>query len=752
MKKEIERLHGLGFAVHLLLPKSKRPIEMKWTSGPRKTLDELLKNYKAGMNIGVRLGEASKVGNGFLAVVDCDVKSDNLDDLKKMLDKLGELFPDGELGRAPTVVSGRGNGSQHRYIVTDKPTAPKLLARSPYQVKVLMPSSGRPSKVEHEQLSRDEIKKGVRLRPAWEISLMGEGQQVVLPPSLHPDSGIAYKWGKSLEAVENLPLVVIEGKTLKKEKENLHDFDAVTVDLVGSSLSEKVLGMILTGDGVEDRSAGLFTAAIAMVSAGFSDLEIMSVLTDRDNFLGEVAFEHTKSESRRRAAEWILNYTLKKARAETSAACQFADEMIETPLLSEVEAALQFEEVVTEKDDFTLHIERGRDDKPKNTMKNAQVILQGEFGEAAFLKNEFTNKRICGRDFPWGKKSEAINDETVVLMKKWFSNKYRCEPSSDKIWEAVVSIAAENKFHPIRDWLDSLPEWDGVPRVNTWLKVYLRAHAPEPYLSTISRKVLCAMVARIYEPAIKFDNVLVLEGPEQGEGKSRSVMALAGGQEYFGKIDLKLPKVEKVLLIQGKWVVELDELSGLNKAEVESVKSFLTDTTDEIRTPYGRLPEQYKRQGIFIGTTNKKDYLRDPTGNRRFWPVHVEGLCDVEGLERDRIQLFAEAKLLYEMGEQLWLERDIEILARQVQSERMEYDTWVEVLQDAFNGKDPNWKVSEDGFSMRELFDAQFGPLAAEKDTIQNQMRAAKCLNILGYKSVAKCVDGKGLKRWVKKR
>ena len=385
MMKEIKRLHALGFAVHLLKAKSKAPIESKWSSGERKSIIQLKQSYRPGMNIGVRLGAASKIGKRFLAVIDCDVKSREKKHLDELEDKLFKLFGE-KLAGAPMVASGRGNGSKHIYILTAAPVSPQRLSQASEKVKVHMPSV-KASKSDIERLSTLDIKNGMRMRAAWEISLMGEGQQVVLPPSIHPDSGKHYIWSRPFLRAGDAPLIKI-GVDLapKAERESVvADWKPVEVMLDLEDISPRVKKMIVSGEGVDDNSAALFTAALAMCSAGMSDDAILSVLTDRDNYLGACAYSHTQSKSRLKAANWVKNYTLKKARGETSMASRFAEEVEEVPLTEE-EARAQENEMIEENGfyivgkrggltpDYNLLLEKFREEKPYKTIADMKAV------------------------------------------------------------------------------------------------------------------------------------------------------------------------------------------------------------------------------------------------------------------------------------------------------------------------------------------------------------------------------------------
>lgn len=732
--KTVEELHKIGFSLIWLKPKSKMPLENGWTKGPRKAVSELRKVYKPGMNLGVRLGSTSKIGDKFLAVIDCDVKSTDKKHEREMLQKLKTLG----LGESVTVMSGRGNGSRHIHVVTDKPVTGGRVGQSSEKVKVHMPSVP-PSSFELKTLTGGELEAGYRLRPAWEISLMGEGRQVVLPPSIHPDSGRAYAWQRtrpqgasSFERMVNVPAEASKPTTAR-----LDGFKPVEVDLVGSNLSQQIMATILTGENCEDRSAALYLAAMALVREGFSDNEILSVLTEPGYYLGAVAYQHTESASRKRAAEWIHKYTLVKARRECDSSNDF-DEVLDESELPEAEIMAQHAAAVAvTKDNWQLHLETGKNGgAPKNTAGNVVLIFENVFGKNCFTKDLFSNKRMHNFKAPWGATvGDVLTDETIMLIKLWIGKHYNFEPSNDRIFEAAYVIAFNNAFHPVRDYLENL-EWDGVQRIDGWLKTYLSAVAPEPYLSAISRKVLCAMVARIYRPGCKFDHMLVLEGPLQGEGKSRSIDALAS-TAWAGRLNFRADHKDMVLLTMGRWVLEVSELAGLQQKAGEEVKAFISETTDQVRLPYGRLTEEFPRQCILVGTTNRPDYLSDPTGNRRFWPVLIDGKCDVEGLWRDRDQLLAEAKFVWEMGEPLYLEDDDTArMALSVQKERVEHDAWVDTMTEFFKRvKSENSELREkfgDGFKMGDLF-ANNGPLENEKMDRTNQRRARDCLMHMGY-------------------
>ena len=206
----------------------------------------------------------------------------------------------------------------------------------------------------------------------------------------------------------------------------------------------------------------------------------------------------------------------------------------------------------------------------------------------------------------------------------------------DIVDQAIHLVAYRNVRNSLQDWLNAL-QWDGVDRLDTWLARYCGAEVNE-YTTDVGKCWLIAAVARAYEPGTKFDHMLVLEGP-QGIGKSSIFEILAGG--YFGELN-KFDGKEPAEKLAGRWVIEVGELAGLRKSDVETVKSFLTCRVDRYRPAYGRYVIDVPRTCVFGGTTNADQYLNDATGNRRFWPVPC-GQVDLQLLREERDLLLAEA-------------------------------------------------------------------------------------------------------------
>lgn len=237
-------------------------------------------------------------------------------------------------------------------------------------------------------------------------------------------------------------------------------------------------------------------------------------------------------------------------------------------------------------------------------------------------------------------------------------------------------MASERAYHPVREYLDALPEWDGTERIDTLLTDYLGAE-DSAYTRAVMRKTLAAAVARIYQPGVKFDSVLILNGP-QGIGKSTLFARLAGAwfSDSLTLTDMRDKAGPEKL--QGYWVLELGELAGMKKTDVETVKSFLSRVDDKYRASYGLNVESHPRQCIIVGSTNTESgFLRDITGNRRFWPVRVNGQSGKKPWQLsgdDVLQIWAEAKAAFENGERLYLEGEEAAAAACEQADAMETD------------------------------------------------------------------------------
>jgi putative DNA primase/helicase len=278
------------------------------------------------------------------------------------------------------------------------------------------------------------------------------------------------------------------------------------------------------------------------------------------------------------------------------------------------------------------------------------------------------------KDYEDIKKGTILRDDHVVAIRWHLTKEENSHINTTELEQAIQNQAFKHKINPVRNYLDGL-KWDGDFRLDTWLSKYAGVVQNE-YIKEIGRICLLAAVGRVYEPGVKYDNLLVIEG-EQGAGKSRFVEALGG--EWF--LDMAVKESDKDIVdeMRGAWIIEISELAGFSKKEVDWLKAFLSRRTDRCRLSYGRRSQDFPRQSIFIGTMNPSGdntYLKDDTGNRRFWPI-TAGEIDVEGLKKARNQLFAEA--VYEWkkgGVNLFLQGTPLEMAENEQTQRNMVDPW----------------------------------------------------------------------------
>ena len=323
------------------------------------------------------------------------------------------------------------------------------------------------------------------------------------------------------------------------------------------------------------------------------------------------------------------------------------------------------------------------------------LILQNDPKLAGCLAfNEMDHNIVARKSMPW-RKSKGVSqwvDADDAALRYYLERVYGLS-GKDRIFDAVNVVAQQSAFHPVRDYLDSCT-WDGVPRVSTLLIDYLGAEDNE-YTRAVTRKTLAAAVARIYKPGCKFDYMLTIRG-RQGIGKS-AIIGKLGGQ-WFSDTFTTMQGKEAYEQVMGVWIMEVGELAGMRKAEAETIKLYVSKQTDRFRPAYGRRLQEFPRQCIFIGTTNETQFLRDTTGNRRFWVVDTpnDPARDMwEELTEDTVRLiWAEAVEIYKKGEKLYLPRDLEKKAREVQESYEEENPKAGIIADYLDRLLPeNWNT-----------------------------------------------------------
>ncbi len=309
----------------------------------------------------------------------------------------------------------------------------------------------------------------------------------------------------------------------------------------------------------------------------------------------------------------------------------------------------------------------------KDGLQNLVLIIQHDENLNGIAYNQHRDGIYVKGDLPWKQVKSGWNDSDMSALKVYFDKTYGVW-SPTKIKEALIAVAAERAYHPIKEYLNTLPDWDGVERLDTLLVDYLGAEDNE-YSRAVIRKTLVAAVTRIYKPGTKFDSVLILNGP-QGIGKSTFFERL--GTKWFSDSltinDMRDKAAAEKL--QGYWLLELGELAGIKKTDVETVKSFVSRTDDKYRASYGVNVESHPRQCVVVGTTNSESgFLRDITGNRRFWPIRVSGDSVKKAWDlKDIDQIWAEVLCVYKKGEDLFLKGNEAQIAISQQADAMETD------------------------------------------------------------------------------
>lgn len=320
-------------------------------------------------------------------------------------------------------------------------------------------------------------------------------------------------------------------------------------------------------------------------------------------------------------------------------------------------------------------LELDRQGKVKDTLDNLVLAIRNDGKLQSIAFNLHRDGIDAGDGLPWKQIKPGWNDSDFASLKVYLNKGYGVyAPSKTK--DALLAVASERAYHPVKEYLDGLPEWDGVKRIDALLTDYLGAEDSD-YTRAVIRKTLTAAVARIYQPGVKFDSVLILNGP-QGIGKSTLFAKLAGAwfSDSLTLTDMRDKSGPEKL--QGYWILELGELAGMKKTDVETVKSFLSRVDDKYRASYGLNVESHPRQCVIVGSTNTESgFLRDITGNRRFWPVRVNGQSTKKPWQlsaEDVLQIWAEAKDAYQKGERLYLEGEVAAMATSEQAEAMETD------------------------------------------------------------------------------
>lgn len=386
-----------------------------------------------------------------------------------------------------------------------------------------------------------------------------------------------------------------------------------------------------------------------------------------------------------------------------------------------------------------------------NSMHNLLLYLRHKPKYLGLFRyDRFAGAIILHREPYWqGKEAFKVRKrvDTDITYMKASMEKDGLAPSSASVREAIDVVAKENWINPPLEYFESL-KWDGIKHIESWLETYLGATGDKEYLSAVGMCFLIAGVARIYDPGCKAENMLVLEG-EQGLMKSTALATLANvgrgkdEESYFcdtltfGKIQEK----DTVTISQGKLIIEFAELASLGNREIEEVKSWMSIQTDEIRKPYGHDVEKFPRQFILAGSTNESLWLKDQTGNRRFWPVKC-GHIDIKALTEFREQLWAEAVYMYKNKSIWWIPKTSHLFAKaqEEQNLRLLEDIWASPVEKCAEYKE--------FVTVAEIL-SEMGIEVAHQNK-QSQGRVISVLKRLGYLPKLKKVGNKPIRGWGK--
>lgn len=419
---------------------------------------------------------------------------------------------------------------------------------------------------------------------------------------------------------------------------DLHFDEAIHFDHNQLPVSDYVKEVITTGGKIPEkfksRSEALWFVIRELLKAGTPDILIEHVLLDRDNGISASVLERKDNH---------LAYVRRQIAKARESLKKFSEDQNGKPI--------------------------------RDSQHNIRIALAQLGVEVRY--NEFADRTMIEGLHGFG---PVLDDKSLARLWLLVDERFKFRPTRAFFDTVVLDLAVAHRFHPVRDYLDGL-RWDGVPRLDTWLTDYAGAEDND-YTRAVGAIVLVAACRRVRQPGCKFDEMLVLESPTQGTDKSTALNALAVRDEWFTD-HMPLNRVEPKVFIeatQGRWIIEAADLSGMNKAEVNQLKSVLSRRIDKDRMAYGRMTIEWQRQCVIIGTTNSEEYLKDQTGNRRFWPVRIVKI-DVAALLAERDQLWAEAAQREARGESIRLAPSLWPEAGEAQAERTTRDPFLDELE-----------------------------------------------------------------------
>lgn len=329
----------------------------------------------------------------------------------------------------------------------------------------------------------------------------------------------------------------------------------------------------------------------------------------------------------------------------------------------------------------------------KADINNTRLILENDVrwkGVLGFSDFSYAVEKIKPPPFSNNNETGEWLDADTARLRCWLAEQpeYGFSPKTNDADDALLVAAQANRFHPVIEYLESLV-WDKKPRIDDWLSHYLSAEK-SPYMVSAGSKWLIAAIARVKEPGCKMDSVLIFEGG-QGKGKSTALKILGG--DFFSDTHFDIGTKDAYQQMRSVWIYEMAELDAFNKAESNRAKAFFSAQEDNYRPSYARRNIKAPRQCVIAGTTNQDHYLKDVTGNRRYWPVKCHDI-DLQALRADRDQLWAEAYYRYKQKETWHVNRDELHLFEVAQEDRYQEDVWETLIVNWLH--DPNQRFTNE--------------------------------------------------------
>lgn len=556
------------------------------------------------------------------------------------------------------------------------------------------------------------------------LEFKSKGQQVVAAGSVHPKAERLYEWVKEPEFLEPLPEAHPWILDMFREAAERRSTASIGEQILGPDELEELLAGMDPLDFRDHDSWFELMAALHDTCGGdpaCGGVFDMWCQGDPESYSGDVLFRWDSFDTTKNTR--ITQGSLKKIVAKK--AKDESKKLLSSAISRKASSALS-----SAGDDFEDDIEVGEQlpaKKKKRMVPNSAEVLgtQLRVGKNG-APNTPTNAKIAINNLNLKPQYNVLSQQITFGRPIWdvgqFGTAYSDEllswlsdaiiamtsdlnynPGEDLLFRAIKEQAQRHRYNPVTDYLDGL-EWDGEPRIHRLFGDYFNCGRDE-YTDAVSTAFMIGAIQRARHPGCKRDEMPVLKGA-QGAGKSTGILTLAG-KKFFSDADLgKLNEKDAPIALQGTWIHEFAELDGLRDHESSTLKGFLSRGVDKYRAPYGRTVQEVPRRSVFIGTCNEGGFLKDATGNRRYWPMTVLGPIDKGMIARDRDQLWAEADAAASNGVSRFLPDSLWGVAAERQMAETTVDPWVEQLQAYLDSEDETTGTERiDRVSGRELLD-----------------------------------------------